>query len=84
MGCGADTYDFKMGSGQVIPGFEQAVRGMRQGGRRRFVCPPELGYTLGVGDGLPGPIPPGWGERRALDSHRREPLVFEVQVVKIK
>ena len=25
-----------------------------------------------------------WGEKRALDSHRREPLVFEVQVVKVK
>ena len=80
----ADTFDFKAGSGQVIPGFAQAVAGMRPGGRRRFVVPPELGYSAGAGPGQPGPIPPGWGERRALESHRREPLVFEVQVVKVR
>jgi len=79
-----DTYDFKMGKGKVIAGFEEALRGMRPGGRRRFVVPPELGYVKGVGDDKPGPMPPGWGEKRALDSHRREPLVFEVQVVKVK
>lgn len=68
---------------QVVPGFEKALLGMKPNGRRRFVLPPELGYTAGVGERLPGPTPPGWGERRALDSHRREPLVFEVQVVKV-
>jgi len=26
----------------------------------------------------------GWGERRALDSHRREPLIFEVLVRKVR
>ena len=79
-----DTYDFKMGKGKVIAGFEEAVKGMHPGGRRRFVVPPELGYVGGVGDAKPGPIPPGWGEKRALDSHRKEPLVFEVQVVKVR
>jgi len=79
-----DTLDFKMGKGQMVPGVEQALLGMHKGGRRRFVVPPELGYTSGVGDNKPGPMPTGWGERRALDSHRREPLVFEVQVLKVK
>mmetsp|Transcript_11896 Transcript_11896/g.18886 ORF Transcript_11896/g.18886 Transcript_11896/m.18886 type:complete len:279 (+) Transcript_11896:11-847(+) len=79
-----DTFDFKMGKGKVIAGFEEALKGMHPGARRRFVVPPELGYVKGVGNDKPGPMPPGWGEKRALDSHRREPLVFEVQVVKVK
>ena len=79
-----DTFDFKAGSGEVVPGFDQAIKGMYPGGRRRFVLPPELGYTQGVGNNKPGPMPPGWGERRALDSHRKEPLIFEVLVQRVK
>jgi FKBP-type peptidyl-prolyl cis-trans isomerase len=33
-----------LGSGEVIPGFEEAVVGMKPGGIRRVVVPPELGY----------------------------------------
>lgn len=79
-----DTFDYKAGSGEVVAGFDQAIKGMYPGGRRRFVVPPELGYTAGVGNDKPGPMPPGWGERRALDSHRREPLIFEVLVRKVR
>jgi len=44
-----ETFDFKMGKGQVVQGFEKAVLGMKPAGRRRFVLPPELGYAAGVG-----------------------------------
>jgi FKBP-type peptidyl-prolyl cis-trans isomerase len=37
-------FSFRIGAGQVIPGFEQGVVGMRVGGRRRITIPPSLGY----------------------------------------
>jgi len=80
-----ETFNFTVGRGQVIPGFEVGVAGMRQGGRRRFVVPPELGYVAGgTSRSSPGPIPPEWGNRRALSAHAREPLVFEVQATRVR
>lgn len=79
-----DLYTYTAGSGGVVAGFDAAVRGMAPGGRRRFVVPPAVGYVGGVGGGKPGPIPPGWGERRALASHIGEDLIFEVRVVRVK
>lgn len=79
-----DTFKFRAGSGEVVEGFERAVRGMKMGGRRRFVVPPALGYVKGVGKECAGPIPPDFGARRSLASHAKEPLLFEVMVVKIR
>lgn len=41
------------GGGRLIPGFEQALVGMREGGRRRAIIPPNLGYGAGGTGGIP-------------------------------
>jgi hypothetical protein len=47
-------FEFRYGGGQVIPGFELGMRGMRVGGRRRMTIPPELGYgSRGAGATIP-------------------------------
>lgn len=79
-----ETYTFRARSGDVIRGFDIALAGMREGGRKRFVVPPSLGYVAGTKQNNPGPIPPEFGPRRALASHAREPLIFEVVVVRVK
>jgi peptidylprolyl isomerase len=38
------TFRFGLGKGQVIPGWDQGVAGMKVGGRRRITIPPMLGY----------------------------------------
>jgi FKBP-type peptidyl-prolyl cis-trans isomerase len=58
---------FQIGFGQVIPGFERGIVGMRVGGKRRVTVPPALGY----GNQPNGSIPPN------------STLLFEIELVSI-
>src|SRR5688572_8010310 len=52
---GGDPFPFKLGGGDVIEGWEEGVVGMREGGTRKLIIPPDLGYGE---SGYPPVIPP--------------------------
>ncbi|WVZ77457.1 hypothetical protein U9M48_025319 [Paspalum notatum var. saurae] len=64
---------------QMIQGLRDVLIGMKAGGKRRALIPPEVGY---ISETLK-PIPEEFGPRRSLLSHAKEPLVFEVQLLKV-
>jgi FKBP-type peptidyl-prolyl cis-trans isomerase len=64
-----EPFAFTLGAGQVISGWDEGVKGMKVGGRRKLVLPPPLAY----GDvGAPPAIPPN------------ATLVFDVEVLKVE
>ena len=62
-------FDFQLGGGMVIQGWDQGVVGMKVGGKRKLTIAPELGYGA---RGAAGVIPPN------------ATLVFEVELLVVR
>ncbi|TGL88730.1 FKBP-type peptidyl-prolyl cis-trans isomerase [Leptospira congkakensis] len=60
-------FEFNLGAGEVVKGWDKGVKGMRVGGKRKLIIPPELGY----GSKTVGNIP------------ANSTLIFEVELLKI-
>ena len=63
-----EPFTFTLGAGEVIPGWDQGVAGMKVGGRRELIIPPELAYGP---EGSPPVIGPN------------ETLIFVVDLVSV-
>jgi len=64
-----EPFSFTLGAGEVIPGWDQGVEGMKVGGKRKLTIPPSLAY----GDaGAGGVIPPN------------ATLIFEIELLKVE
>lgn len=63
-----EPFPFQLGAGMVIPGWDKGVEGMKVGGRRELIIPPNLAYGP---EGRPPVIPPN------------ETLIFVIDLVEV-
>lgn len=70
----------KLDDPRVVAGLREALVGMKPGARRRILVPPSLGYEA---DTSLQPQPPGYAAQRQVIVHSKEPLLFEVQVLRV-
>jgi peptidylprolyl isomerase len=67
---GRGPFSFPLGAGRVIKGWDEGVAGMKEGGSRTLIIPPQLAYgASGAGGGI---IPPN------------ATLLFEVELLRVK
>ena len=66
---GGQPFVFTLGAGEVIEGWDRGIEGMKVGGKRELIIPPEMGYGA---SGAPPDIPPN------------SALIFEVELLKVR
>lgn len=75
-----ETLTFQYGGGQVPRAIELGMQGMQAGGKRRILVRPELGW---ISPRLL-PLPTSSAAERRFNNNKRQPLLFEVELVKLK
>lgn len=69
------------GNPDIIQGLQDTVTGMQAGGKRRSLIPPAAGYKAGPDL---QPALPTFATQRQLLTHAAEPLIFEVQLLRVR
>jgi FKBP-type peptidyl-prolyl cis-trans isomerase len=73
-------YRLVLGAHQVPQAVELAIAGMREGGKRKIVVPPNLGWAA---DANQLPLPATFSGKRKLELYREQPLMFEVELQRV-